>query len=102
MTEASTSPTKTFAKTTTMLQKKPPSGQPTRDYKSRGWDYGRNFTLNICGAVVDPVRDVVGVGEKMWQNVSAYYTTSGGDVVSIGSVGFFLARLSCARHNWRK
>jgi cation-dependent mannose-6-phosphate receptor len=63
----------------------PPSGsQPTTDYRARGWDYGMNFTLNICGAVTEPIRDVVGVDEKLWQNVSAYYTTPDGDKISIG------------------
>lgn len=57
---------------------------PTKDYTAKGHDYGKNFTLNICGAVVDPVVDVVDVQESLWQNVSAYYT-SGGKVYSIGS-----------------
>ena len=63
--------------------------QPTVDYRARGWDYGMNFTLNICGAVVEPVRDVVGVDEKLWRNVSAYYTTADGQTISIGWVDFF-------------
>ncbi|RMJ06875.1 hypothetical protein CDV36_013533 [Fusarium kuroshium] len=56
----------------------------TKDYFSKGYDYGRNFTLNICGAVVDPVHDVVGVDSGLWQNVSAYYM-SRGEIISIGS-----------------
>ena len=55
----------------------------TKDYHSRGHDYGKNFTLNICGPVVDPVEDVVGVSKGVWANVSAYYTYHG-DVYSIG------------------
>lgn len=57
----------------------------TKDYFSKGYDYGRNFTLNICGAVVDPVHDVVGVDSGLWQNVSAYYM-SRGEIISIGLV----------------
>ncbi|KAG5981037.1 hypothetical protein E4U54_006695 [Claviceps lovelessii] len=55
-----------------------------KDYRSRGYDYGRNFTLNICEAVVDPVTDVVGVPKSSWRNVSAYYMAHG-DIYSIGS-----------------
>ncbi|KAI5465365.1 mannose-6-phosphate receptor binding domain-containing protein [Mariannaea sp. PMI_226] len=57
---------------------------PSKDYTARGYDYGRNFTLNICGAVVDPVKDVVDLPDSLWQNVSAYYT-SHGKFYSIGS-----------------
>ncbi|CAM1505204.1 Fc.00g108410.m01.CDS01 [Cosmosporella sp. VM-42] len=56
----------------------------TKDYFSKGYDYGKNFTLNICGAVVDQVSDVVGIGSSNWANVSAYYS-SHGEVYSIGS-----------------
>lgn len=62
---------------------KPPKGVPTEDYTARGWDYGTNFTLNICGAVVGEVTDVVGVEEKYWRNVSAYYTKDG-KIYSLG------------------
>lgn len=57
----------------------------TKDYHARGFDYGKNFTLNICGAVVDPVQDVVDVDKKAWQNVSAYYESKG-EIFSIGYV----------------
>ncbi|PTB66258.1 mannose 6-phosphate receptor domain-containing protein [Trichoderma citrinoviride] len=60
-----------------------------KDYHSRGYDYGKNFTLNICGAVVDPVSDVVGLSKNQWANVSAYYTTHN-SVYSIGSVSLDL------------
>ncbi|EGR48691.1 uncharacterized protein TRIREDRAFT_61584 [Trichoderma reesei QM6a] len=60
-----------------------------KDYHSRGYDYGKNFTLNICGAVVDPVSDVVGLKKSQWANVSAYYTTHN-SVYSIGSVSLDL------------
>jgi cation-dependent mannose-6-phosphate receptor len=63
---------------------KPPSkGSPTEDYLARGWDYGSNFTLNICNAVVKKVEDVVGVEKALWQNVSAYYESKG-KVYSLG------------------
>lgn len=56
-----------------------------KDYHARGYDYGKNFTLNICGAVVDPVTEVVGVSKSQWTNVSAYYM-SHGSIYSIGLV----------------
>ncbi|XDG01414.1 hypothetical protein ABKA04_001029 [Annulohypoxylon sp. FPYF3050] len=59
------------------------NGAPTVDYKAKGFDYGANFTLNICGAVVEPVDGVIGVDSSKWQNVSAYYTSKG-DVYSLG------------------
>ncbi|KAI5863333.1 mannose 6-phosphate receptor domain-containing protein [Durotheca rogersii] len=60
------------------------NGAPLADYHARGYDYGSNFTLNICGAVVEPVEDVIGVDEGKWRNVSAYYVSKG-DVYSLGS-----------------
>ncbi|KAI1324871.1 mannose 6-phosphate receptor domain-containing protein [Xylariaceae sp. FL0255] len=48
-------------------------GAPLTDYHARGYDYGFNFTLNICNAVVDPIKDVKGIESNMWQNISAYY-----------------------------
>ncbi|KEY66564.1 hypothetical protein S7711_09410 [Stachybotrys chartarum IBT 7711] len=59
-------------------------GVMAKDYRARGWDYGKNFTMNICGAVVDPILDVVGVNQDLWANVSAYYE-SHGKIYSIGS-----------------
>ncbi|KAI2465315.1 mannose 6-phosphate receptor domain-containing protein [Annulohypoxylon bovei var. microspora] len=59
------------------------NGAPVVDYKAKGYDYGSNFTLNICGAVVEPVDSVIGVDSSKWQNVSAYYTSKG-DVYSLG------------------
>lgn len=56
-----------------------------KDYHAKGYDYGKNFTMNICSSVIEPVWDVVGVEESMWKNVSAYYT-SHGNIYSIGSV----------------
>ncbi|PHH78165.1 hypothetical protein CDD80_7250 [Ophiocordyceps camponoti-rufipedis] len=61
------------------------AGPPNKakDYRAKGYDYGSNFTLNICGAVVEPVKDVVGVEKELWANVSAFYTAHG-NVYSIG------------------
>jgi len=55
-----------------------------KDYHARGYDYGKNFTMNICSSVVDRVTDVVGVDESRWSNVSAYYMSQG-NIYSIGS-----------------
>ncbi|KAF6836679.1 vacuolar sorting receptor [Colletotrichum plurivorum] len=49
-------------------------GSVTTDYHARGWDYGRNFTLNICAPVIESVEDVVGLSKGASKNVSAYYT----------------------------
>lgn len=58
-------------------------GVHTEDYVARGWDYGSNFTLNICDAVVKKVEDVEGVDKALWRNVSAYYEAKG-KVYSLG------------------
>ncbi|KAH9906396.1 mannose 6-phosphate receptor domain-containing protein [Xylariomycetidae sp. FL2044] len=60
-------------------------GAPIADYHARGYDYGFNFTLNICDPVVEKVDNVVGVDEGKWQNISAYYVSKG-DVYSLGSM----------------
>ncbi|KAI0527942.1 mannose-6-phosphate receptor binding domain-containing protein [Xylaria bambusicola] len=52
-------------------------GAPLTDYKARGWDYGSNFTLNICNAVVEPIEDVKDIAASKWQNISAYYVSEG-------------------------
>ncbi|KAI3338827.1 mannose-6-phosphate receptor binding domain-containing protein [Ustulina deusta] len=52
-------------------------GAPLTDYKARGFDYGSNFTLNICNAVVEPIEVVEGIEESKWQNISAYYISKG-------------------------
>ncbi|KAJ4303985.1 Cation-independent mannose-6-phosphate receptor CI-MPR [Collariella sp. IMI 366227] len=49
---------------------KPPKGVPTEDYIARGWDFGSNFTLNICDPVVKKVKDVEGVEEEGWNGVN--------------------------------
>ncbi|GAP87481.1 putative mannose-6-phosphate binding protein [Rosellinia necatrix] len=52
-------------------------GAPLTDYKARGYDYGSNFTLNICNAVVEPIEDVQGIDASKWLNISAYYVSQG-------------------------
>lgn len=56
------------------------------DYTVKGYDYGYNFTLNICDAVLKAPENVVGVESALYKNVSAYYTTESGKVYSIGCV----------------
>lgn len=73
----------------------PPSDEKSRKYAReeswhvKGYDYGANFTLNICGPVIEEVTDVVGVEENMWQNVSAYYQKDD----KTYSIGFVAPRL---------
>lgn len=57
---------------------------PSADYEVKGYDYGYNFTLNICDAVINTPDDIVGVESSLYKNVSAYYTTEKGDVFSLG------------------
>ncbi|KAI0405465.1 mannose-6-phosphate receptor binding domain-containing protein [Xylaria palmicola] len=52
-------------------------GAPLTDYKARGFDYGANFTLNICNPVVEPIEDFKNIEASKWQNVSAYYVSEG-------------------------
>lgn len=59
-------------------------GAPLKDYKANGYDYGSNFTLNICSPVVEELANVRGdIGQEQWKNISAYYQ-SNGDVYSLG------------------
>lgn len=59
-------------------------GAPLTDYKARGFDYGFNFTLNICNPVVEAIEGTVqGIEESKWQNISAYYVSQG-DIYSLG------------------
>lgn len=48
-----------------------------RSYHVKGHDYGANFTLNFCAAVVENVIDVEGIDEDLWRNVSAFYEKDG-------------------------
>lgn len=59
------------------------NGAPTVDYRARGYDYGWNFTMNLCGPVVEKIDNVVGVDKGTWQNISAYYVSKG-SVYSLG------------------
>ncbi|CAK7231892.1 Cation-independent mannose-6-phosphate receptor CI-MPR [Sporothrix curviconia] len=63
--------------------KKPKAGVQVTDYTARGHDYGANFTLNLCAAVVKPVKNVEGLDRDLWANVSAYYERNG-DIFSLG------------------
>jgi cation-dependent mannose-6-phosphate receptor len=49
----------------------------TESWRSKGYDYGTNFTMNICAPVLETVEDVVGIDKAQWQNVSAYYEKDG-------------------------
>ena len=53
-------------------------------WHAKGYDYGANFTLNICGPVIEDLEDVNDVSERSWRNVSAFYTTVTNEVYSIG------------------
>lgn len=62
---------------------KKPKDARVESWHAKGYDYGANFTLNVCGPVVEPLQDVVGVDEARWKNVSAFYNVSG-KIYSIG------------------
>jgi cation-dependent mannose-6-phosphate receptor len=57
--------------------------KPPESFHVKGYDYGSNFTLNICGPVVEDLDDVSGVSSSLRKNVSAYYT-KGRETYSIG------------------
>jgi cation-dependent mannose-6-phosphate receptor len=42
-------------------------------WQARGYDYKVNYTINFCAPVVEELKDVVGVEETLWKNVSAFY-----------------------------
>ncbi|KAL2043068.1 hypothetical protein N7G274_004128 [Stereocaulon virgatum] len=52
-------------------------------WHARGYDYDKNFTMNFCAPVIEPLDDVVGVKSELVKNVSAFYT-HGGLTYSIG------------------
>ncbi|KAM0720552.1 hypothetical protein Q7P37_004688 [Cladosporium fusiforme] len=52
-------------------------------WNTTGHDYGYNFTMNFCGPVLENITDVVGVEEKAWKNVSAFYKADG-KIYSLG------------------
>ena len=57
--------------------------EPLASWRAKGYDYPANFTLNFCAPVVEDLKDVVGVDEDRWGNVSAFYEM-GGKTYSIG------------------
>lgn len=63
--------------------KKSSKNARTDSWGAKGYDYNANFTLNICAPVLEEVKDVVGIKEKEWQNISAFYNM-GGKTYSIG------------------
>jgi len=63
---------------------KPSKLESEHSWTAKGYDYGANFTLNICGPVVEDLDHVEGIKSSMWRNVSAYYM-KGKDAFSIGS-----------------
>lgn len=64
-------------------RKKSEEDDRKESWHAKGYDYGANFTLNFCAPVIENLTDVVGVDEKRWGNVSAYYV-KGGKTYSIG------------------
>jgi cation-dependent mannose-6-phosphate receptor len=56
-------------------------------WHAKGYDYGANFTINFCAPVIEEVKEVVGVENSAWQNVSAFYKMDG-KVYSIGCVSY--------------
>jgi cation-dependent mannose-6-phosphate receptor len=62
---------------------------PANSWLVKGYDYGANFSMNICGPVVEALEDVVGVKEGLWQNISAYYQKDG-KTFSMGYVALLL------------
>jgi len=60
-----------------------------QSFHARGYDYGSNFTINICAPAVEAPQldDVYGVAKKLWANISAYYTDAeDGTTYSIGQM----------------
>lgn len=57
---------------------------PTEDYQVKGYDYGYNFTLNICESVIKIPDSVVGIDSNQYKNISAYYTAESGKIYSLG------------------
>jgi hypothetical protein len=78
----------------TSISLHPPSSKKDserqKSWHARGYDYGANFTLNICAPVIEDLAEmggVKGVEEGRWANVSAYYEYDG-ERFSIGCVAF--------------
>ncbi|KAF2101390.1 mannose 6-phosphate receptor domain-containing protein [Rhizodiscina lignyota] len=69
------------------LEKHKDDAEPyeAKSWHARGYDYNANFTLNFCAPVVEGLRDVEGVDERLWTNVTGYYE-KGGRTYSIGTL----------------
>ena len=66
-----------------------PSNAKVRDARKQSWyakghDYPSNFSLNICGPVVEPLEHVKGLPPIAWGNVSAFYESEDDGIQSIG------------------
>ncbi|EME49599.1 hypothetical protein DOTSEDRAFT_68397 [Dothistroma septosporum NZE10] len=77
-----TSPTSGSFFDLTSLQLLDPKASKTKhprehSWNATGYDLGYNFTVNVCGPVIEPVEGVVGIDQSLWQNVSAYYKHDG-------------------------
>ena len=59
--------------------------EPAQSWTAKGYDYGVNFTMNICAPVVEELDDVKGVNDRLVRNISAYYS-HGGRTFSIGYI----------------
>lgn len=57
--------------------KKASSSARESSWHARGYDYGANFTLNICGPVIEPLEDVVGIDRKDWGRIGGFYEMNG-------------------------
>lgn len=63
--------------------KKPAKNEKDHSWHARGFDYGSNFTFNVCAPVVEDLEDVVGINSQNWKNVSAFYE-SNSEIFSLG------------------
>lgn len=59
-----------------------------QSWVSRGYDYGANFTLNVCAPVIEKLHDVVGIDSGKWGEVGAFYVKDN-KTYSIGYVSAF-------------
>jgi len=78
--------------------KKAKKNDKVEDWHAKGYDYGTNFTLNICAPVVSEIETPVGTDKKSSQNVSAYYEL-GSRTYSIGLVSPFLLPRSISNNS---
>ncbi|CAF9910154.1 MAG: hypothetical protein GOMPHAMPRED_006974 [Gomphillus americanus] len=59
-------------------------GARNESWMAIGYDSGVNYTINICAPVIEDIKDVEGVDESKWQNISAFYTSESGKTFSLG------------------